>query len=98
MATKNTRRDEISAVDPVLTELQTTNRLLAILAVRGMEQKDAITLLMGMSFPPRAIAAALSITPNAVSIAIHRMKKAEQASSEKTGRAQSDVPVVEKNG
>ena len=98
MATKNTRRDEVPPDDLVLTELQTTNRLLAILATRGMEQKDAIALLLGMSFPPRAIAAALSITPNAVSVAIHRMKKAEQPPSEKASRAPSDVPEDEQDG
>jgi len=98
MATKNAQRDEVPADDPVLTELRTTNRLLAILATRGMEQKDAIALLQGMSFPARAIAAALSMTPNAVSVAIHRMKKAEQPPSEKEGRAPADVPEVEQHG
>ena len=98
MATKNTKRAEAPAEDPVLAELRTTNRLLAILATRGTEQKDAIALLQGMSFRARAIAAALSITPNAVSIAIHRMKKAEQPSIEKVSRALSDVREVEQNG
>jgi DNA-directed RNA polymerase specialized sigma24 family protein len=77
MVKKNAKRDDVSGDDLVLAELRTANRLLAILATRGMEQRDAIALLHGMSFPPRAIAAALAITPNAVSIAIHRIKKAE---------------------
>jgi DNA-directed RNA polymerase specialized sigma24 family protein len=77
MVKKNAERDEVSVDDRVLAELRTTDRLLAMLATRGMEQRDAIALLHSMSFPPRAIAAALSITPNAVSIAIHRMKKVE---------------------
>jgi DNA-directed RNA polymerase specialized sigma24 family protein len=84
MAKKNTERDDASRKDLVLAELRTANRLLAILATRGMEQKEAIALLLGMSFTPRAIASALSITPNAVSIAIHRMKKAEQPAAEKS--------------
>jgi DNA-directed RNA polymerase specialized sigma24 family protein len=98
MATKKPQRDEAPASDPVLTELRTTNRLLAILATRGMEQKDAIALLQGMSFSVRSIAAALSITPNNVSVAIHRMKKAEQQPSEKATPSSSDVPEVEQNG
>ena len=79
---------EVSMDGLMLAELQTTNRLLAILATRGMEQRDAIALLHGMSFPPRAIAAALSITPNAVSIAVHRMKKAE--TSDARGKMSSE--------
>lgn len=77
MAKKNPERDDASQGALMLDELRTANRLLAILATRGMEQREAIALLHGLSFPPRAIAAALSITPNAVSIAVHRMKKAE---------------------
>lgn len=77
MAKKNAERGDVSQDDLVLAELRTANRLLAILATRGMEQREAIALLHGLSFPPRTIAAALSVTPNAVSIAIHRMKKGE---------------------
>ena len=95
---KKSDRDTVSANDRVVAELQTANRLLAILATRGMEQRDAIALLNGMSFSPRAIAAALSITPNAVSIAIHRMKKADQPASEKTGSADAAIREVEQNG
>lgn len=99
MAKKNAERDETSRNDLMLTELRTANRLLAILATRGMEQKEAIALLLGMSFTPRAIADALSVTPNAVSIAIHRMKKAEQAAAEKMRSVPAaDTGEVEKNG
>lgn len=83
MIKKNAEREDVSRDDLVLTELRTANRFLAILATRGMEQREAIALLHGMSFTPRAIAAALSITPNAVSVAIHRMKKAEQPAAQK---------------
>jgi len=76
---KSAERDHDSVDDRVVQELRTANRLLAILATRGMEQRDSIALLHGLSFPPRAIAAALSITPNAVSIALYRMKKADSA-------------------
>lgn len=97
MAKNNSQRDDAPSDDPVLAELRTTNRLLAILATRGMEQKDAIALLHGMTFPPRAIAAALSITPNAVSVAIHRMKKAEQPPNEGTIRGPLDTAGADPN-
>lgn len=98
MVNKKAERDEVSVDDRVLAELRTANRLLAILATRGMEQRDAIALLHGISFSPRAIAAALSITPNAVSIAIHRMKKAEQSAGEKTAGTPAAIREVEQNG
>jgi DNA-directed RNA polymerase specialized sigma24 family protein len=99
MVKKNSERDEVSKDDLMLAELRTANRLLAILATRGMEQKEAIALLLGMSFTPRAIADALSVTPNAVSIAIHRMRKAEQPAAEKTRSAPAAaIGEVEKNG
>jgi DNA-directed RNA polymerase specialized sigma24 family protein len=98
MVKKNNERDDISKDDLMLAELRTANRLLAILATRGMEQKEAIALLHGMSFTPRAIAAALSVTTNAVSIAIHRMKKAEQPAAEKTSTPAPAIGEVEQNG
>ena len=91
MVKKNTEPGEVAVDGLLLVELRTANRLLAILATRGMEQRDAIALLNGMSFSPRSIAAALSITPNAVSVAIHRMKKAEQTETEKASVAMAEV-------
>jgi len=94
---KNAERVDVSSDDLVLAELRTANRLLAILATRGMEQREAIALLHGMAFSPRAIAAALSITPNAVSIAIHRMKKGDQPAAQKTGSTAA-APREDQNG
>jgi DNA-directed RNA polymerase specialized sigma24 family protein len=99
MLKKNGERDEVSQDGLMLAELRTANRLLAILATRGMEQREAIALLVGMSFTPRAIATALSMTPNAVSVAIHRMKKAEQHPTEKMrDTPAAAVGEVEPNG
>jgi DNA-directed RNA polymerase specialized sigma24 family protein len=99
MIKKNGERDKVSKDDLMLAELRTANRLLAILATRGMEQREAIALLLGMSFTPRAIAAALSMTSNAVSVAIHRMKKAEQPATEKMrGAPAAAAGEVEPNG
>src|SRR5258708_35238049 len=99
MIKKNGERDEVSKDDLMLAELRTANRLLAILATRGMEQREAIALLVGMSFTPRAIAAALSMTPNAVTVGIHRMKKAEHPVTEKMrDTPPAAVGEVEPNG
>jgi DNA-directed RNA polymerase specialized sigma24 family protein len=98
MVKKIAERNHDSVDERIVNELRTANRLLAILATRGMEQRDAIALLHGMSFSPRAIAAALSVTPNAVSVAIHRLKKAEQPTSQKTSGTPSAIREVEQNG
>jgi DNA-directed RNA polymerase specialized sigma24 family protein len=67
----------------LIDEHRTSNRLLAVLAIRGMEQPKAIALLDSLGFEPKQIAAAIGITPNAVSIALHRMRKATEPQSAK---------------
>lgn len=65
--------------DPVLTaEVRRTNRLLAVLAVKGMEQRQAIAFLETAGFRPAEIATALGITRNAVNITLHRLRKADR--------------------
>lgn len=63
--------------DPVVEELRVCNRLLAVMATRGMDQKLAIALLDGVGFQPRQIAIALGVTSNAVSITLHRLRKTQ---------------------
>lgn len=60
----------------VIAELRTSNRLLAVIATKGMEQPKAIAFLDSVGFEPRHVAAALGVTPNAVSVALHRLRKA----------------------
>lgn len=78
---KNVRGDTVSDGAKVLAELRTANQLLAILATKGLEQRSAIALLDGMHFTPKQIASALAITPNAVSVALHRMRRSEAPGS-----------------
>jgi len=66
--------------DALLVEMRRTNRLLAGMAVKGMDQRQAIAFLMGAGFRAAEIASAIGITANAVSIALHRMRKADRAS------------------
>jgi hypothetical protein len=49
--------------------------LVALLVVKGESQPEKIRCLHAVGYAPAAIAALLSITPNAVSIALHRLKK-----------------------
>jgi DNA-directed RNA polymerase specialized sigma24 family protein len=61
--------------DALLAEVRRTNHLLAVLAVKGMEQRQAIAFLETAGFRPGDIATAMGITRNAVNIALHRMRK-----------------------
>jgi DNA-directed RNA polymerase specialized sigma24 family protein len=76
----------------ILAELKTSNRLLAVLATRGMEQKDAILLLDAVGFQPSQIAGVLAISPNAVRVSLYRLRKS-LASSLSSG----DEPAVTSN-
>ena len=67
----------------LLAEVRRTNYLLAVMAVKDMEPRDAIGFLETAGFRPAEIAAALGMTRNAVNIALHRMRKA-------TGRQPQD--------
>lgn len=78
MNSNSERGDSSSAqidTDRIISELRTSNRLLAIMACRGMQQKDAILLLEAAGFKPTQIASVLSISPNAVRISLHRMRR-----------------------
>jgi DNA-directed RNA polymerase specialized sigma24 family protein len=65
-----------SDTEIMIEEQRLTNRLLAVLAIKGMEQSKAIAFLDSVGLEPRQTAAAIGITRNAVSIALHRMRKA----------------------
>jgi DNA-directed RNA polymerase specialized sigma24 family protein len=61
--------------EALLAEVRRTNHLLAVLAVKGMEQRQAIAFLDTAGFRAGDIATAIGITRNAVNIALHRMRK-----------------------
>lgn len=65
-----------SDTEIMIEEQRITNRLLAMLAIKGIEQSKAIAFLDSVGLQPRQIAAAIGITANAVSVALHRMRKA----------------------
>lgn len=70
----------------LLDELRITNRLLALLATRDLPQPKAVALLDSVGFQPKHIASVLGVTPNAVRIALHRVRKAEQTSMSNSGQ------------
>jgi DNA-directed RNA polymerase specialized sigma24 family protein len=85
MAARSSGVSEATASD-VVEELRTSNhlltvqnRLLAVMATRGMEQRLAVLMLDSVGLQPKQIAAVLGATPNSVSVALHRARKAAQA-------------------
>ncbi len=76
------RRGESATSDDVVAELRTANRLLAVLATRGLEQRDAVLLLDAVGLQSRQIAAALGIKPTTVRVTLHRARKALRGRSD----------------
>ncbi len=66
----------------LIEEQRIANRLLAVMAVKGMEQPKAIAFLDSVGLEPKQIAAAIGVTRNAVSIALHRMRKVDARAPE----------------
>lgn len=73
-------------------ELRTANRLLAALATRGMQQRQAILLLDALAFQPKQIAQVLDITANSVRVALHKARKAARTQG---GADPSDTDVAD---
>jgi DNA-directed RNA polymerase specialized sigma24 family protein len=73
----------------LLSELRRTNHLLAVLATRGLEQREAIAFLDSIGLRPVEIANAVGITRNAVNITLHRLRKTS-AGADRTGVTNSD--------
>lgn len=65
----------------LLAEARKSNHLLAVIATKDMNQARAIGFLDSVGLQPKDIAAVLGITSNAVSIALHRMRKSAAAGS-----------------
>ena len=68
---------------------QTTNRLLVLLATRGLKQKEAIALLDRARLPPKEIAQLLGTTANTVSVALAGIRKLSKA--RKSNRTSTDA-------
>lgn len=54
--------------------LDRLTRLLALLVVKGESQAEKIQLLSGAGFANTEIADLLGLTPNAVNVALHRLR------------------------
>lgn len=78
METRSLGRSEPASVSAMVAELRTANRLLAVLATRGLEQRQAVLLLDAVGLQPRQIAEVLEITPNSARVALHRARKASR--------------------
>jgi hypothetical protein len=61
--------------EEILARLDNLIRLLCIHVVKGLAQKDQITLLARAGFPPRAIAELLGTTANTVSVTLSEQRR-----------------------
>jgi len=59
------------------SKIDVLTKMIAVTLSKDLEQAEAIRLLSKSGMSPKAIAELLDITANAVSIAIHRIKKNE---------------------
>ena len=59
----------------ILLELQKITRLLSLIATKGESQKQQITLLDSVGFPPKEIAELLGTTANTVMVLLVGIRK-----------------------
>lgn len=59
----------------ILLELQKITRLLSLIATKGESQKQQITLLDSVGFPPKEIAELLGTTANTVRVLLVGIRK-----------------------
>jgi hypothetical protein len=70
---------EVRALDRI-------GRLLAMLATKGLSQKDQILLLKGAGFEVQEIADIVSTTPHGVSVALHIKQQRRRGSGRRAQR------------
>lgn len=61
--------------DDALFELKRMSKLLALLATRDRKRNEQIKMLSDIDFQPKEIAELLGVTPNAVRVALHAIRK-----------------------
>ena len=69
----------------ILRRLDVISRLLALNLPEKISQSDKIVILSNMGMQPKDIATILGVTPNTVSIALHRIKKKDKSSKKSEG-------------
>jgi len=69
--------------------------LLSLTAIKGLQQDEQILALSSAGFQPSDIGPMLGKTPNAVSIALHRIRKRTQKQLNATGDTNNANPSIE---
>jgi DNA-directed RNA polymerase specialized sigma24 family protein len=76
VARKKHPSDSGSSDIPSQPELQRLTRVVALLLVKGEPQPEKIRTLSAAGFSATEIASLLDVKPNTVSVALHRLRKA----------------------
>jgi DNA-binding NarL/FixJ family response regulator len=72
---RTNQRNEGSGDAPTGEELGRLTNLVALLLVKGEPQPEQVSTLTRAGYPNKEIARLLGLTPNAVNIAVHRLRK-----------------------
>jgi DNA-binding CsgD family transcriptional regulator len=62
----------------VLEQLRRVVRLLSVLALRGLTQRERILTLSSAGFQPKEIAELIGTTPNTVSVCLTQLRRASR--------------------
>jgi DNA-directed RNA polymerase specialized sigma24 family protein len=73
-----------AVLQATLGEVRASNHLLALLAVRDLEQRSAVLLLNAAGLSAARIASVVGVTTNAVHIALHRARKTAARTAERS--------------
>lgn len=73
----------------LLKELQQIKKLLIILCIKGLEQKEQIRTLSSTGFQPKEIAELIGTTSNTVSVTLNMIKKERKIDRQKTKKSSS---------
>lgn len=67
--------DNLNGNQTIIDELKKLNKLMGVLVTQGRSSGEKIMLLSQIGLTPKEIADTLGITPNLVSVTIHKEKK-----------------------
>ena len=74
--------------DEILRELQRMTKLLSVIAMHGMTQRERIATLAQVGFSPKQIAELLSTTSNTVSVYLSHLRKRK---NRQAGNRQAEI-------